>query len=114
MACKRRNTLSSDPNYLLSLMSEIGDESDSDEEFDGWLGEDDGPVVTYYGSSDECEASSAQIEHRSHSLDLAVESPQSPTHSPMQLASRTSSLVQPEGAPPLFLQEPYSSTHNTA
>ena len=90
MACKRGNTLSSDPNYLLSLMSEIGDESDSDEEFDGWLGEDDGPVVTHYGGSEECEASSAQIEHRSRSMHSLVESPlaeQSPTHSPMQLAS---------------------------
>ena len=45
MANSRSHTLSSDPNFLLSLISEIGDESESEDEFDGWLGPDDGPVA---------------------------------------------------------------------
>ena len=45
MANIRSHTLSSDPNFLLSLISEIGDESESEDEFDGWLGPDDGPVA---------------------------------------------------------------------
>ena len=45
MANIRSHTLSSDPNFLLSLISEVGDESESEDEFDGWLGPDDGPVA---------------------------------------------------------------------
>ena len=35
MASKGAHALPSNPEYLLSLISEIGDETDSDEEFDG-------------------------------------------------------------------------------
>ena len=36
MTARRPRTLPSDPDFLLALMSEIGDESESDDEFDGW------------------------------------------------------------------------------
>ena len=57
--------------------------------------------------SEECEASSAQIEHRSRSMHSLVESPlaeQSPTHSPMQLASR--SCTDSPSHSPLELRSP--------
>ena len=39
MAARSTKTLPSDPEYLLSLMSQIGEDSESDDEyeFDGWL-----------------------------------------------------------------------------
>ena len=40
MAAKSAKTLPSDPEYLLSLMSQIGDDSESDDELDGWLDDD--------------------------------------------------------------------------
>ena len=40
MAARSAKTLPSDPEYLLSLMSQIGDDSESDDEFDGWLDDD--------------------------------------------------------------------------
>ena len=40
MAARNAKTLPSDPEYLLSLMSQIGDDSESDDEFDGWLDDD--------------------------------------------------------------------------
>ena len=41
-----RRTLSSDPEFLLEFMHDLPDESDSDDDFDGYLEPDDGPVVT--------------------------------------------------------------------
>ena len=43
MATDRAHTLPSDPDYLLSLLSELEDESDSDDDFKGWLKLDDDP-----------------------------------------------------------------------
>ena len=40
-----RARLSSDPEYLLEYMHDLPDESDSDEDFDGYLDPDDGPVI---------------------------------------------------------------------
>ena len=37
MAARSAKTLTSDPEYLPSLMSQIGDDSESNDEFDGWL-----------------------------------------------------------------------------
>ena len=33
--------LPSDPEYLLTVMAQLGEESGSEDEFDGWLGDDD-------------------------------------------------------------------------
>ena len=44
MAC--RDTLPSDPSFLLEYLEQLPYESDSDgDEFEGYLGPDDGPVV---------------------------------------------------------------------
>ena len=40
VAVRSAKTLPSDPEYLLSLMSQIGKDSESDDEFDGWLDDD--------------------------------------------------------------------------
>ena len=46
MAC--RDTLPSDPSFLLEYLEQLPYESDSDgDEFEGYLGPDDGPVVIH-------------------------------------------------------------------
>ena len=40
MAARSAKTLPSDPEYLLYLMSQIGEDSESDDNFDGWLNDD--------------------------------------------------------------------------
>ena len=40
MAARSAKTIPSDPEYLLSLMSQIGEDSESDDDFDGWLDDD--------------------------------------------------------------------------
>ena len=40
MAARSNKALPSDPEYLLSLMSQIGEDSESDDDFDGWLNDD--------------------------------------------------------------------------
>ena len=37
--------LPSDPEFLLDFMREIPDEGESDDDFEGYLDEDDGPIV---------------------------------------------------------------------
>ena len=44
MASQRVCTLPSDPDYLLSLVCEI-DESDSKDDFEGFLDKKDGPTI---------------------------------------------------------------------
>ena len=38
-------TLSSDPEHLLKFMHDLPDESDSEDDFDGYLGPDEGPIA---------------------------------------------------------------------
>ena len=104
MATQRACTLPSDPDYLLSLMCEI-EESDSDEEFDGWLDEDDGPTIV----RSERSGSPTPLMHSLsiESLDLACEHPLpacSPSHSPMQLSTPTS--PSPEASPSQGINPP--------
>ena len=40
MAARSAKTLPSDPEYLLSLMFQIGEDSECDDDFDGWLDDD--------------------------------------------------------------------------
>ena len=44
-ANKQRANLPSDPEVLLEIMQELPDDSGSEDEFDGYLDEDDGPIV---------------------------------------------------------------------
>ena len=76
--------LSSKPEFLLEYLHDIPDESDSDEDFDGYLDTDEGPVA--YCSVAEFEEESALAPRRLLSLDdlsepLLLEL--SPSHSPM-------------------------------
>ena len=80
--------LSSDPQYLLSVMDELGEESGSEDEFDGWVEERE---ASPFDDAQLQHTSPAPLRTRSRSLeslDAARERASleaSPTHSPMQL-----------------------------
>ena len=89
MATRRARTLRSDPDFLLSLMCEI-EESDSEDDFEGWLDEDNGPTNVH-----DCPGSPTPLVHSASmdSMDLACEQtspPRSPFLSPMQPSPETS------------------------
>ena len=44
MASRRGLSLPSNPEFLLELMQELPDDSESEDEFDGYLDPEDGPV----------------------------------------------------------------------
>ena len=76
-------TLPSDPDFLLALVSDIGDESKSDEEFDGLLGPDDGlALVCDYNDADEERSPSYQQHPISVDMAVASESPLAPVLHP--------------------------------
>lgn len=74
MASSRASLLPSDPEYLLAIMSEVEDESDSDGDFDGWLSETEEPA--YDNSGTEQVSTSASTSHSSplHHRCASVES----------------------------------------
>ena len=74
-------TLPSDPEYLLSLMSQIGGDSESNDDFDGSLDDDHRERDDETGSTPLCRRSMSL-----ESLDAAHEC-SSLTHSPMQLST---------------------------
>ena len=80
MAPRGAKTVPSDPEYLLSLMSQIGEDSESDDDFDGWLDDNHRDNETATPHPPPCRHSMLL-----ESLDAAHEC-SSPTHSPMQLS----------------------------
>ena len=71
---------SSNADFLLQYMEDLSDSSGSEDEFEGYLDPEDGPVA-YRRQEEETPI------QRSQSLDDLTESPlavRSPTHSPMQ------------------------------
>ena len=85
-----RSTLPSDPEYLLDILDDLPDESDSDDEFDGYLEPDEGPVA--YRSPADIEEGGRSPRARSledlrelgHGLSESPLEELSPSHSPMQ------------------------------
>ena len=61
-----RSALPSDPDVLLEYLHDLPDESDSEDEFDGYLGPEEGPVA-YHTSFEEYGDEGPM--HRSASLD---------------------------------------------
>ena len=59
-----RSTLPSDPEILLDIMHDLPDESDSDDDFDGYLEPEDDPIA-YHNS---LELEEVEIIRRSQSL----------------------------------------------
>ena len=120
MASSRPRTLSSDPDFLLSLIGDI-EESDSEDEFEGWLGPDDGPTILQNSVTEDYEESPTPLMRRSHSLDsleMAValpESRQASPSSPMQV-DMTSPSLTPMQSPTLCSTPapPPSHTSSTA
>ena len=95
MAGSRACALPSDPDFLLSFMSKIGEESDSDENFEGHLDEDDGPVAVRQedvpDSPDLYSPQASSSYFLAHLGSAAAESPLSGlNHSPMQVADSPS------------------------
>ena len=85
--------LPSDPSFILEYMEDMPSESDSDDDFEGYLEPEDGPVA-YRAAADiammEKEDACMPI-RRSRSMDSFTaeesalpESPKSPSHSPME------------------------------
>ena len=60
--------LPSDPDFPFHP---LGDESESEDEFDGWLGPDDGPLIVRKGSKtrEDREISPTLLQRRSYSTD---------------------------------------------
>ena len=80
---KCQDSTPSDPEYLLlSLMSQIGEDSESDDDFDGWLDDDHRERDDETGSAPPPCRRSMSLE----SLDIAHEC-SSLTYSPMQLST---------------------------
>ena len=78
--------LPSDPDVLLEYLHDLPDESDSDEDFDGYLDPEEGPVA-YRSTAEFEEEEPSLVLRRSLSAADLSESPLSglsPSHSPMQ------------------------------
>ena len=117
MASRGGRGLPSDPEFLLELMQELPDESKSEDEFDGYLDPEDGPIMLRRSDVDE-ELNSPLTRARSLDslnearglLDQDVDSPllgSSPSLSqmrqaaapPIQLEPRTAALTSPTHSP---------------
>ena len=115
MASRGGRGLPSDPEFLLELMQELPDESESEDEFDGYLDPEDGPIMLRRSDRDE-ELDSPLTRARSLDglnearglLDQDVESPllgSSPSLSPMQVAGGSHSA----GATDYCTDQPHPS-----
>ena len=119
-ANKQRANLPSDPEVLLEIMQELPDDSGSEDEFDGYLDEEDGPIVLRASGrcSDESYTSAQLPRSRSvaslRETVVALESPlpalspSGPAHSADGLESPTLSLETMESPTP-SLQSPSSN-----
>ena len=119
MAGYNSRTLPSDPDFLLALVSDIGDESESDEEFDGWRGPDDGSALVH-GYSDTDEERSPSPQQHPVSADMAVvsESPlqrsTSPSHSSGPYSPTSPMPPSPSLFPTHLTPSPPTSTQHTS
>ena len=98
--------LSSDPEYLLSVMADLGEESGSDDDFEGWLSDEDERAV---GDAQLQQTSPAPSRTLTGSLECRdtpneyVAGDISPTHSPMQTEPTAHDIA--EASPTLPLSE---------
>ena len=88
-------TLPSDPDFLLDFMEDLPEESDSDEEFDGYLEPEDGPIA-YRNASELEDEETSNLRCRSRSLqDLSEGMHESPlsrlSHSPSPMQGECAS-----------------------
>ena len=114
MATRRsRTSLPSDPNFLLELIDDIPEESgSSDEELDGYLGPDEGPVTFARGHSVEDYDSGTTLA-RSRSLDSLTELEREQTESPLPCTSPSPSPMDDQHASgsPLTSSPSHSTSH---
>ena len=105
-------SLPSDPDFLLHSFDEVAEESGSDEEFDGYLGPEDGPVAYLSGHHpDDHDYSTAPLV-RSRSLDSLTELEHEQPESPLPRMSPSLSPMDGEHASgsPLTTSPTHSST----
>ena len=92
-----RGTLPSDPEILLDIMHDLPDESDSDDDFDGYLEPEDGPIA--YRNPSELEE--VETTRRSQSLQDLSELEQRQelqSESPLSGLSHSPSLMEGQHA----------------
>ena len=109
-------TLSSDPEHLLEFMRDLPDESDSEDDFDGYLGPDDGPVA-YRSVEETQEEAHSPLVRYSRSLDDLTEIDEAAPESPFAGLSPSPSPMQGEHASgsPLAGDSPsHMHTHSAA
>ena len=95
-----RRTLSSDPEFLLEFMHDLPDESDSDDDFDGYLEPDDGPVAYRREEIFEEQERRLSSSRRSRLLESLAETEQGPpldTESPLASLSPSPSYSPMQG-----------------
>ena len=113
MAIRRsRASLPSDPNFLLQLIDDIPEESgSSDEQFDGYLGPDEGPVTFPSGHSVNYDSGTTLA--CSRSLDSLTELEREQTESPLPCTSPSPSLMDGQHASgsPLTSSPSHSTSH---
>ena len=84
-----RGTLPSDPEFLLEYLDNLPNEPESDDDFEGFLEPDDGPIAHRSGHDYYEPSSSLQ---RSHSLDSLLDQGELITDSPLPEASPSSPM----------------------
>ena len=111
MASRRELTsLPSDPELLLEYIDKMPEETDSDEEFDGYLDPEDGPVVLHSGSFYEEEESSVSTLPHSRSLETLCDSLHTEYESPFPRASPSLSPMQTASHSPTQQESPEMET----
>ena len=117
MASRRGLGLSSDPEFLLELMQELPDASESEDEFDGYLDPEDGPVILRRFDRDEELQSPVS---RARSLDSLCEAREMLDHEPESPLSDSSPSLSPMqvqvagGSPAQSPMEQRASASSTA
>ena len=97
--------LPSDPNHLLQILDDMLDEIESDDDFEGYLESDEGPVAYRRGHE-------SPPMHRSLSLDSLLEAGDEALETPLARTSPSLSPMQGENASgsPLQLQQTTDSS----
>ena len=110
MASCRAPTLPSDPDFLLH---QLGDESESEDEFDGWLGPEDGPLLVHDDSKarEDHEVNPRTLLRRSRDSGYPRLLTTSPSRSQQQSPSPSSSVHLDAASTSLSpMQEPINSS----
>ena len=90
--------LPSNPEFLLEYMRDLPDEGESDDDFDGYLDTDDGPVTDRERQRDEEQHGEEAVLTSTSSLDALPSLPEVP-ESPVTMSPSHSSTTSPSLSP---------------